>query len=162
MAEIIKQVIKQLGSELKDTYNIPENFFVCKDNKDSVAVWITEPTSGLTKKLVFNYKGTKFHTFIVKNIVADTITIPDTATVKALKSDTINKHIVFKQFDESTIAFIRDTAIYYIKNYEPADKFGCCGKYKECSKAKKCLHDNQFYARACWYKKNLEAGKIFY
>ena len=162
MAEIIKQVIKQLSPELIEKYNVPENFFVCRDNKDSVAVWITEPASGLTKKLVFNYKETRSHTFVIKNKVAENITIPDTAVVKTLKSDKINKHIVFKQFDERTIDFIRDIEIYYIKNYEPADKFGCCGKFKECSKAQKCLHDNQFYARACWYKRNLEAGRIFY
>lgn len=41
--------------------------------------------------------------------------------------------------------------------------FGCCSKYVACSDAKKCLHDDYFYASAaCEYKKNLDAGKIFY
>lgn len=41
--------------------------------------------------------------------------------------------------------------------------FGCCGKYIACSDAKKCLHDDYFYASAaCEYKKHLESGNIFY
>ncbi len=49
-----------------------------------------------------------------------------------------------------------------ISTFEPSDKFGCCDKYIECSNAKKCLHNNLFYAKACYYRKNLESGKIFY
>jgi len=40
--------------------------------------------------------------------------------------------------------------------------FGCCDRYVECSDAKKCLHKNPMYATACAYRKNLEAGRIFY
>lgn len=41
--------------------------------------------------------------------------------------------------------------------------FGCCSRYKECSKQKKCIHPDYFYASAsCQYKKHLEAGQIFY
>jgi len=40
--------------------------------------------------------------------------------------------------------------------------FGCCSKYKECSKAEKCVHEDLLYATACMYRKNLENGDIFY
>lgn len=41
--------------------------------------------------------------------------------------------------------------------------FGCCSKYKECSDAGKCLHDDIFYASAaCQYKHHLDSGEIFY
>lgn len=40
--------------------------------------------------------------------------------------------------------------------------FGCCAFYEKCSDAKKCLHQDPFYSYACVYRKNLEAGKIFY
>lgn len=43
-----------------------------------------------------------------------------------------------------------------------ADMFGCCSKFNQCSDARKCLHENQLYSKACFYRKNLEAGKIFY
>lgn len=41
--------------------------------------------------------------------------------------------------------------------------FGCCSKYIECSNAKKCLHEDIFYATAsCQYKKHLDINEIFY
>lgn len=42
------------------------------------------------------------------------------------------------------------------------NSFGCCHLYKECSVAKKCLHENKLYARGCQYYYNLKAGRIFY
>ena len=39
--------------------------------------------------------------------------------------------------------------------------FGCCHLYRECSNAKRCLQDEARSAN-CAYRKNLEAGKIFY
>lgn len=41
--------------------------------------------------------------------------------------------------------------------------FGCCGKYNECSDAGHCLHADILYASAaCQYKRNLDAGRVFY
>lgn len=41
--------------------------------------------------------------------------------------------------------------------------FGCCGKYVDCSNAGHCVHDDILYASAaCQYKRNLDAGRIFY
>ena len=52
---------------------------------------------------------------------------------------------------------------YGIEHYEPkAGSFACCSRYEECSKEKKCIHKNKLYAMACQYRKNLEAGNIFY
>lgn len=43
------------------------------------------------------------------------------------------------------------------------DSFGCCSRYKECSEAGECLHDDLIYASAaCQYKKHLDKGEIFY
>lgn len=49
-----------------------------------------------------------------------------------------------------------------IFDYVPSHTFGCCHRYKECSRAEKCLHPDLFYAKGCYYRKNLEAGRIFY
>ena len=81
---------------------------------------------------------------------------------KKRKSDIKNTYIAFDELDEEAVQFIKSIAIYYVNNFEPSDKFGCCSKYKECSNAKKCLHENLFYSKACWYRKNLESGKIFF
>lgn len=42
------------------------------------------------------------------------------------------------------------------------NRFGCCDLYVQCSDAKKCIHKDQSYARNCWYRANLENGRIFY
>lgn len=43
------------------------------------------------------------------------------------------------------------------------NSFGCCARYEACSNARKCLHEDYFYASAaCQYKKHLESGNIFY
>lgn len=41
-------------------------------------------------------------------------------------------------------------------------RFGCCSRYELCSAAGKCLHDDLLYSSACEYRRNLEAGKVFY
>lgn len=51
---------------------------------------------------------------------------------------------------------------FTIKNYFPSHRFGCCSKYEECSDAKCCLHEDKFYAKGCYYRENLEQGRIFY
>lgn len=49
-----------------------------------------------------------------------------------------------------------------IIDYVPSHSFGCCHRFKECSLEKQCIHPDLFYAKGCQYRKNLEAGKIFY
>ncbi|MBP0989755.1 MAG: hypothetical protein J5874_01055, partial [Oscillospiraceae bacterium] len=61
----------------------------------------------------------------------------------------------FDNFDFSKI----DRFIYPLFQF---DSMGCCGKYNECSDAGTCVHDDLIYAGCCMYRKNLEAGKIFY
>lgn len=52
---------------------------------------------------------------------------------------------------------------FNVKNYTPKQSFGCCSKFKECSDALECVHENKLYAAGCKYRKiNLENGRIFY
>ena len=44
-------------------------------------------------------------------------------------------------------------------NSEP---FGCCNDFVRCSDALKCLHSDDRFYNNCYYRKNLEAGKVFY
>lgn len=59
-----------------------------------------------------------------------------------------------------------DCELKEIYNYlylnEPVDSFGCCSRYVECSDALKCVSPYKKLARGCQYRKNLEAGRIFY
>lgn len=40
--------------------------------------------------------------------------------------------------------------------------FGCCNDFILCSDAKKCIKSNDPFYKGCQYRKNLEAGRIFY
>lgn len=40
--------------------------------------------------------------------------------------------------------------------------FGCCSLYRSCSDARQCLAADQPYSSNCAYRRNLEAGRIFY
>ena len=44
-------------------------------------------------------------------------------------------------------------------NSEP---FGCCNDFIRCSDALHCLHSDDRFYNNCYYRKNLEAGKVFY
>lgn len=39
---------------------------------------------------------------------------------------------------------------------------GCCSKYKECSAARKCIDNNPDVFLHCYYRRNLQRGKVFY
>lgn len=159
----IADIINSINVEIVNTHNTPPNFFVLKDNKDkSQSVWIKEPVTQMTKKLTFNYKSGKKHTITIKDSVLKKLEIPVCAELRKRKSDIKNTYIAFDELNEEAVQFIKSVAIYYVDNFEPSDKFGCCSKYKECSNAKKCLHENLFYSKACWYRKNLESGNILY
>ena len=59
--------------------------------------------------------------------------------------------------------YIETLIEYSLRTYESkATRFGCCSRFSDCSDAKKCVHENKLYACACYYKSNLDAGKIFY
>lgn len=50
-----------------------------------------------------------------------------------------------------------------VKRYRSiAQPFGCCDKYVECSDKGECIHGNLLYSTVCAYRRNLEAGRIFY
>lgn len=71
-----------------------------------------------------------------------------------------------KRFEKDSAEFM-DCLIECIQNgidnYVPkAAGFACCSRYEGCSASGSCIHPNQLYAKACQYRKNLEAGQIFY
>lgn len=42
------------------------------------------------------------------------------------------------------------------------ERFGCCSRYIECSDKLKCVNPDYIMSLACAYKRNLEAGRVFY
>ena len=54
------------------------------------------------------------------------------------------------------------SAIFVLVLTKEGAGFGCCSRYMQCSDEKKCLHPDFLTSLACAYKRNLEAGRIFY
>lgn len=71
---------------------------------------------------------------------------------------------VYVDYDigDNVSPFIIQCLDYAMSIYKPAKSFGCCSRYNDCSNKKECVHPNKLYAKQCWYRDNLEKGKIFY
>lgn len=42
------------------------------------------------------------------------------------------------------------------------ETFACCNDFRRCSAAGQCIHPEDRFCNGCYYRKNLEAGKIFF
>jgi len=81
--------------------------------------------------------------------------------IKELKSpQNYIKSVFSKQSD--VVNFIHKMIPQFVDDYPPTERFGCCHRYVECSDAGKCTAPDLFHAKGCFYKDNLENGKIFY
>lgn len=92
--------------------------------------------------------------------------VPDDAQVlPQTKSDHASGTVKIR-FDSAstTLAeYVRKSTEYCLANYESkASSFGCCSHFIECSDAKKCVHENKLYSKACIYRSHLDDGRIFY
>ena len=50
----------------------------------------------------------------------------------------------------------------HCKSIEVVESFGCCNDFLRCSDNRSCIHKDDPFYRGCYYRKNLEAGRIFY
>ena len=166
--ENIINIVSAMAEKIADKYNISKDFISPFINNDkSLSVWITELTTGKKTKLAFKVslkgkKGAKYVSFTARKSIIKNISLPENVSLKYIDSDIANVIVNFPTGENNYITFVHDILDYSVNTFEPSDKFGCCSKYIECSNAKKCLHENLFYAKACFYRKNLESGKIFY
>ena len=164
LIECIQTEIEQISASA----GLPEGFLTLTDKKDGLkSLWIVEPLSNSKSKRILSTavkgrKGNKYLSLIVKTEKIAELAIPEDAEIVPDTSDDTNSSLNFQQVSDPIKRLLHDLIYRYVDQFEPSDKFGCCHRYKECSDAGKCLHPNQFYARACWYRKNLEAGNIFF
>lgn len=149
-----------------------------KDEIIGYSVWILEPMDLNKSDRVFaitpkDTSKTKRFEIELRYDRRDWLTIPDTFTPKISEVKntdketgevfTTKKYSLYAPLDSSEIyQFLYDILFKAVKEFKPSERFGCCEKYVACSDAKKCLHSNNFYARCCWYRQNLEAEHIFY
>ena len=164
----VENIILNLSEKLK----FPDGFAMFiknnnKNKKDDYSLWLVEPVSNKNAKLILTIaekgrKGQEYLRIGVKKDKPKEIGISHDIEVKTIASDKLNCYLDFTEITTPILDFVTKLIIYYVEHFEPSEKFGCCHRYKECSDAKKCLHPDLFYSRACWYRKNLENGNIFY
>lgn len=158
LIEDIRKTIRSVSNEL----NLPDGFLELIENQKSYSLWIIEPVTKKRSQMILTAsqrgnKNVKYGRIEVKKSIIDRYKV-DLFTVNERDPSVCYYDLPYGS------AY---SMIYYIthscaENFVPSDKFGCCHLYRECSAAGKCLHYDLFYARACWYRKNLESGKIFY
>lgn len=115
-----------------------------------------------TIKRIIKIEQSEFIDLLISNAQYKFINLPLSATIKKNKSDKDFVHIIFNYNDKSIFQYIKECVLYNIKNYFSSSSFSCCSKFIVCSDAKKCVHENKLYATGCFYRMNLENGKIFY
>ncbi|MGN1089494.1 MAG: BRCT domain-containing protein, partial [Huintestinicola sp.] len=158
----IKSKVLEIVNTVCSSMNIgTEVIFIDEIAKgDKFSLWILEPMKMKKKclRILTIYEK--------KNKVKVEISSKRTYDLPAVESDKINSSnarvLTFDTSDSLLWDCVSEIITEDIKSYRPIERFGCCDLYEKCSDARKCLHDNLFYAKACWYRKNLEKGKIFY
>lgn len=141
-------------------------------NETSKSICIYEPDYPATKadidnpgknSVVLNIQMEDNLELLIRKHQFDSLKLPTTANIKNIPSDTTFTHVIFDLTDANIIPYIRENILYCLSHYSSkARTFGCCSKFTACSDAKKCLHENKLYSTACSYRRNLEAGRIFY
>jgi DNA polymerase-3 subunit epsilon len=181
--------VKEMLDELITEYDLPPKSLCMSDNKaqkdnnvtisHTVYIWEQDypPTDKKLpemNKVVMNISLSKIKSrpdaldlylradqeiALIDIIPNDAEVLPQTKS--DLSTGTIR--IRFDKHSNTLVDYIRENVRYCLANYESkAGRFGCCHRYIECSDAKKCIHENLLYAKACAYRRNLEEGRVFY
>lgn len=160
----LKTNLDKIISSVCEKQGVDEKYIHCREIKDGYSLWICEPIDLKETYRSFSIciKGKKEPKYAVEitNKKVQSIQKP---TGTSCEFDKLKKLIVIFPMNHSQlIDYLEKLFDCSLELFEPSTKIGCCGKFNECSDNKKCVHENTFYARACYYRKNLEAGRIFY
>lgn len=84
-----------------------------------------------------------------------------------IKTQVVKNPIGWNRFEVTDFEWITKIQKVLLMAYDDAlfvsgNTFGCCHLFIECSDALKCISPFEERARLCIYRRNLEAGKIFY
>lgn len=164
----IHHELETIIAEITESEQLPEKFLVIDRNKDgSISLNMYEPVNHVKAGLILRTelsgkKDEKKYTFVVKVSDLEEFPAPDCTTKRVRESAPDYVFLDFPEITPEIQEFAKNLTISAVLAFEPSEKFGCCHRFKQCSDAKQCIHPNQFYAKACWYRKNLENGKVFY
>lgn len=170
--EMLEKMI--LEKELpKQSLHLMTNYTRDKKQISSYSICIFEPdypllsdthTDPARNSIVLNIKdkNDKIELLVSKSRFKD-IGVPEDAQVNLFKSDNTIIQVVFPLNSYNMLGYIKQIVEYALETYtSKASSFGCCSLFLVCSDAKRCVHENRLYSKACAYRHNLEAGRIFY
>ena len=105
-----------------------------------------------------------FHVFINDDKL-QFVSLPDGVEIKNTKTDIAAQITRLKvpNNEDILLQIVDEATNHALDVYKSAgNMFGCCSSFNECSDKKACLYPHKFYTSRCWYRTNLEKGKIFY
>lgn len=160
--ETIKK-IKELIDILVEKTGYPKEVFSIVSNKKDIGK-PSEKLIGYSLQLdkgLFAKTNLDFTKIQCSQDLTNTCKPSGAVEIKLLKSPANYNSIKFDSFELGYNYLCIVSEIYSI-NYVPSERFGCCHMYEKCSNARKCLASDVFHARGCFYRENIENGKIFY
>ena len=92
--------------------------------------------------------------------------LPEDAELQLQSKTDVNTGAVKVRIADTSpnlLEYVKQNTVYCVQGYvSKAARFGCCSSFIACSDAKKCVHENKLYSKACMYRDSLEEGRIFY
>ena len=168
-------MINEVITELVRKYKLPTDGLCLIENKGAKSTTYTfvineQPFPVINKNVVsrsmiiLNFVPVKsgITELIIKNKIIDIFPYPSSMTLKEVKSDKINHHLLMINDDINSKEYIKNITEYCLSIYESSNTFGCCSKYNECSRIKECVHENKLYSTGCMYRKKLEKNIIYF
>ena len=168
-------VINNIINELSSKHNLPNKGLYLLENKGAKNSTYTlvineQPFPVINENvisrsmIILNFIPVKqgISELIIKNKLVSVLPYPSSLTVKEVKSDKINHHLLMFNEDINGIEYIKSLVEYCLSIYESSNTFGCCSKYNECSRLKECIHENKLYATGCMYRKKIENNIIYF
>lgn len=160
----LKEKLKTIITSVCQKQGVDEKYIHCREIKDGYSLWICEPIDLKETYRSFSIyvKGKKEPKYAIEitNKKVQNIQKP---TGTSCEFDRLKKLTVLFPMNHTQLFDYLETIFdCSLELFEPSTKIGCCGRFNYCSDFKKCVHENTFYARACYYRKNLDSGKIFY
>lgn len=147
---------KQLGGGFLDLIS-----FTKKRNEESISLYVNREANLYSRNdkaiLIWRFEKRKGGVVQVKDFFLPFFQREYSGAFKMEKA-----FIVMQAQPFCEIIFLREVLYECLMELFAFDAFGCCSKYRECSKQMRCIHADLLYATACRYRKSLENGKIFY
>lgn len=160
----LKENLKKIITSVCSKQSVDEKYIHCREIKDGYSLWICEPIDLKETYRSFSIylKGKKEPKYAVEitSKKVQSVQIPNGTEHEFDKLKKLT--VIFPMNHSQLFDYLEKLFDCSLELFEPSTKIGCCGKFNDCSDLKKCVHENTFYARACYYRKNLDSNRIFY